>query len=42
MQVVSSTAPHDKYVMGRLELCEMIKPVPRRMLDNTGSLNWCD
>ena len=42
MQVVLSTAPRDKYVVGRLELYEMIKPVPRRMLDNTGSLTWCD
>jgi hypothetical protein len=42
MKLVSSTAPRDKYVVGRLELGEMIKPVPRRMLDNTGSLNWCD
>jgi hypothetical protein len=37
-----STVPRDKYVVGRLELCEIIKPVPRRILDNTGSLNWCD
>jgi hypothetical protein len=42
MKVVLSTVPCDKYVVGRLELCEMIKPVPRGMLDNTGSLNWCD
>jgi hypothetical protein len=41
-KVVLSTAPRDKYVVGRLELCEMIKPLPRGMLDNTGSLNWCE
>jgi hypothetical protein len=28
--------------VGRLELYEMIQPVPRGMLDNTGSLNWCE
>jgi hypothetical protein len=42
MKVVLSTAPRDKYVVGRLELYDMIQPVPRRMLDHTGSLNWCD
>jgi hypothetical protein len=42
MKVVLSTAPRDKYVVGRLELYEMIQPVPRGMLDNKGSLNWCE
>jgi hypothetical protein len=42
MKEVLSTAPRDKYVVGRLELYEMIQPVPRGMLDNTGSLNWCE
>ena len=35
-------APRDKHGEGRLELHEMIKPVPCGMLDNTGSLNGCD
>jgi hypothetical protein len=50
MKVVLSTSPRGKYVVGRLELCEMIVFVwymcnqcPVECLrDNTGSLNWCE